>query len=73
MKKIELLAETSIISRVEIDISDNANEFLSSEETITKASKAVIGKIKALDWTDIYENIVSIEEDTECPYTPQKD
>ncbi len=67
-KKIALLVETSILSRVVIDVDHNFSEKdLSSEDTLTKASEAVATQIKTMDWTDVYENIVSIEEDLECP------
>lgn len=68
-KKIALLVETSILSRVVIDVDNNFSEKdLSSEDTLTKASNAVANQIKKLDWTDVYENIISVREDTEYPY-----
>lgn len=68
MKKIALLVETGFFHRVVIDVDDDfSNDDLLSEKIQEAVSKEAVKQINNLTWSDVYENIASIEEDIECP------
>lgn len=72
MKKA-VLVEVSILTRVIVDV-DNEDVDLNSEDVTIKASKVVADKIRnGMEWNYVYENVVSIKSDEECPYDSRFD
>lgn len=63
MAKVAKLVSISLMTRVVVE--DTATE----EEILTLTRPRFIEKIR----TDLEDNIISIENDTECPYDPETD
>ena len=63
MTKIAKLVAVSLLTRIIVDETD------SEEENLATAKPQFICKIN----TDLGDNVEFIEEDTECPFDPEKD
>lgn len=63
MAKIAKLVAVSLLTRIIVEETD------SEEENLAAAKPQFISKIN----TDLGDNVEFIEEDTECPFEPEKD